>query len=285
MRRALRLTIAPILLAVAMQAWPAEVPEPGVVTIHCGELTAELQRSHAWNIQRILCRGVEIGTVTGAYGTVICVPAVGGWVGGLHTVGGVEQIEETVLAVDGDVVPLENGAEYSGERVVLRKQSLLDKVRLDATLTFEGNRITQRHSLSATEDIVVTVVYPFMYCVSAETTQWLAMTASGDLVEGEFTGESDLEWHDDWEWTAAYIPDRQTGFVLRHTSRPESATTATGYWEQDRYHKLYVRWQSEEEPWREGYSLSGEVGAACFTAPPTTWKDAARRTAAELVAQ
>lgn len=286
MSRAMQLTLPILLLAISMQPCPATgVPEPGVVTIHSGGMTVELQRSHAWNIQRISYRGVEVGTPTGAYGALISVPVTGGWIGGVHTAGGIERIEEIALTVDGEAAPLEDGAEYSGERVGLQKQSMLDMVRLDATLTIENGRIIQRHTLTAVEDVVVTTVYPFMYCVTADTSHWLAMTIDGETVEGGFTNSRDLDWHEDWAWTAAYIRGKRTGILMHHRSLPGDATTLTGYWDHERHHKLYVRWDSDEEPWREGYALTGEVVVACFTAPPAVWQGVAEQAAMELIAE
>ena len=59
---------------------------------------------------RLSWQGVELCTPTGAYATLLCVPAAGGWVGGAHTEGGVEEIESATLSVDGEVVELGDGA-------------------------------------------------------------------------------------------------------------------------------------------------------------------------------
>lgn len=281
-----RLTALGFLLTLAtMPAAAVGPPEPGVVTIHSGGTSIELQRSHAWNIQRISYRGVELGSPTGAYGALISVPATGGWIGGIHTIGGIEDIEEIALTVDGEAAALENGANYSGQLIVLHKRSRLDVVRLDATLTLQDGRITQRHNLTADEDVVVTTAYPFMFCVTAATTDWLALTSGGDTCEGTFSHSNDLDWRDDWEWTAAFIRGSRTGILLRHLSRPDQAGTATGYWDQERHHKLYVRWDSQQTTWREGYSLTGEVTLQPFTAPPAGWQEVARHLAGELVAE
>jgi len=258
-------------------------PEPAVVTVKCGGLTAELQRAHAWNLQRLSWRGVETCTATGAQGALLCVPAAGGWIGGAHTEGGVEEVGNATLSVDGEIADLADGAVYPCERAELTKTAMLDKVRLEAELSFEDGHITQRHTLTATEDVVVSVIYPFMFCVSAETTEWMAVTAAGEELTGEFANENELEWHEDWEWTAAFIADRRTGFLLRHTERPEGARVLTGYWDHERYHKLYVKLEIEEDPWPEGRRLDAEVAVECFEAPPETWRDVAREVAAGLV--
>ncbi len=278
-----------LLLAATLTAPPGsgadERPEPAVVTVKSGDMAVQLQRSHGWSIQRILCGGVEVGGPTGAWGAVVCIPAAGGWVGSAHTQGGVEQVEAVALTVDGEPVAMTDGAVYTGERAQFRKRAMLDRVQLEATLTLEGGVLTERHVLTATEDVVVTVIYPFMHCVTAETAEWMAVTTGGEEVSGEFTGSTDLDWHEDWDWTAAFIPDSRTGFLLRHLSRPEGATTLTGYWDQERYHKLYVKVEMQEEPWREGGALQSEVAVTCFRAAPADWREVARRTAAGLVAE
>ena len=282
----MRLTVPILLLAIAVVPCGATaLPEPGVVTLQSGGMTVELQRSHAWNIQRISYRGVEVASATGSYGALICVPVTGGWVGGPHTLGGIERIDEIVLIVDGESVPLDDGARYSGTRIVLHKKSMLDLVRLDATMTVHDGVITQRHTLTTTEDVVVTAAYPFMYCITADTTEWLAVTTDGETLQGRFIHGRDLQWHEGWEWTAAFIPGSATGVLMRHLERAEDAVTMTGYWDHERHHKLYVRWDSEEGPWREGKVLSGEFEFRAFTAPPAGWQDTARAIVSGLVVQ
>ncbi len=282
-----RLAIAAALLVmVACVPCRAEDPrEPAVVTLRSGGLSVELQRANAWTIQAITYRGVPIVTPTGACGAIACIPVAGGWVGSAHTSGGVERIEDVSLIVDWEFAELTDGATYTGERIVLQKQSMLDKLRLDATLTLTGGVLTERHELTATEDVVVTTVYPFMYCVSAATSEWMATTAEGVEQTGAFGAEDELQWHDDWSWTAAYIPERSTGVVIEHLAHPEGTRTLTGYWDQERYHKLYVRWDATEDRWREGFALSGEMALSCFEAPPAGWREMARQVASELVAE
>ncbi len=280
--RSLALAIA---VAAAVLALADGRPEPATVSLVSGGLTADLQARHAWNLQRISWEGVEVCTPTGAYGTLLCVPAAGGWIGGAHTEGGVEEIENATLSVDGEVADLTDGAVYPGERIELTKLSMLDLVQLDAQLILEDGRLTQRCGITATEDVVVSVVYPFMFCVSAQATQWLAVTGDGEELSGEFTGESGLEWHEGWQWTAAFIPEQRTGFLMRHVTAPEGARMLTGWWDTQRYRKLYVKLETEEDPWPEGLSLAAEVVVVCFQAPPATWQDAARAVAAGLVVE
>lgn len=282
----LPIAVALLLAIAACAPCRAEDPrEQAVVTLRSGGLSVELQRAHGWSIQQVLFRGVPIGTRTGAYGAVVCIPVAGGWVGSAHTEGGIERVEDVGLTVDGEFAELTDGAAYTGERIVLRKRSMLDKLRLDATLTLADGVLTERHELTATEDVVVTMIYPFMYCLSAETAAWLAETVEGEEQSGEFGAGGELAWHDDWTWTAAYIPGRATGVVIRHLAHPTEARTLTGYWDQERYHKLYVRWDADQEPWREGFTLSGEIALRCFEAPTAGWYEMARQVASELVAE
>ncbi|MEA3402031.1 MAG: hypothetical protein U9R79_12410 [Armatimonadota bacterium] len=261
-----------------------EQPEPGLVTIKCGGLTAELQRAHAWSLQGIMFEGVEIGTRTGAYGAVACVPAAGGWVGSAHSAGGVERVVDIALIVDGEPVGLEDGAVYACDRAVLVKRSMLDKLQLDATLIFEPEGITENHELTATEDVVVTVLYPFVHCVSAATAEWMAVTTEGEEEAGEFESSDDLQWHEDWEWTAACIPGERTGLLMRITRRPEDAPLLAGYWDRERDHRLYTKLVLDEDPWPEGRRVEAEVVVSCFRAAPGAWQETARERAAELVA-
>ena len=272
-------------LLVGSGAVADELPEPGVVVIKTSALSAELQRRHFWNLQRLSYRGVEVAGPTGAWGTVISVPAMGGWVGSGHTQGGVERIEEVSLTVDGEQVPLDDGAVYACDRAVLIKHSMLDKVRLEATYTFADETITESVRLTATEDVAVTTVYPFMHCLSPDTSEWFALTWDNEEAGGEFTDGGKLEWHSDWAWTAAYIPAHQTGFLLRSRMGLRDREVKMGYWDQERYHKLYVSEPPPEETWREGVSVEWAVTILCFEAPPDVWKQRACRRSLELIAE
>ncbi|MFW5866518.1 MAG: hypothetical protein ACOCX2_01805, partial [Armatimonadota bacterium] len=126
---------------------------------------------------------------------------------------------------------------------------------------------------------------PFMYPITADTSSWVAVTAEEERLDGDFGVGGALEWHDDWTWTAAFIPERSTGVVVRHLARPETIRTLTGWWDQERHRKLYVSWSGVPEPWPEGLTLSGEVALRCFEAPAVGWDEMARQVASELVAQ
>ncbi|NLO06964.1 MAG: hypothetical protein GX131_14150 [candidate division WS1 bacterium] len=272
-------------LAICLPVGADDPREAAVVTLRSGGLMIELQQAHAWNIQRILYQGGEVGSCTGAYGLVACIPAAGGWVGSAHTEGGIEQVQEVGLIVDGERAELADGAVYTGERIVLTKRSMLDKLQLEAMLVLDSGTLIQRHELSATEDIIVTTLYPFMYCITAETRRWLASTSGGEEQSGTFASGRELEWHEDWDWTATYLPEQRTGVVLRHLSVTDGAQTFTGYWDTERYHKLYVKWVPEQTTWREGQRLRGEVALRCYEAPPADWESVARATAAGLVGE
>lgn len=271
-------------LATASPAQTDDRPQPATVTLSSAGVSIQLQAAAAWNLQRIAYAGVEVAGPTGAYGTLLCVPAAGGWIGGLHTEGGVERVRAATLTVDGREVEPTDGAAYEGAHAELTKSSQLDVVRLDTRLILDAGRIIQRVTLEPTEDVIVSVIYPFMFCVSPQATAWLALTEAGEELSGEFTGDTEPVWHDDWVWTAAYLPTQRTGLLLRHTGRAEGARTLTAWWDTKRHRKLYVRLASDEEPWREGRRLEAEVTVVCFSAPPEGWQEVARAAAAGLVA-
>lgn len=282
-----------------------------VVTIKTGAMTVDISERAAWTIQRIVFKGTEVGTKTGAYGAVVSIPAIGGWVGTAHTEGGIEQIEEIALVVDGEAAELTDGASYACQRAVLTKRSMLDKIRLDATLTFENERITEHHVLTATEDVVVSRVYAFMHCVTNATRQWMAHLYDGREKSGEFTDSKDLNWHTGWEWTASYDPISGKGFLLRLLKLPEDSLppaageqpapaeenqeadkeeprkgveVQTGYWDHERYHKLYVQLVTGDTI-KEGTVLDCECVVTCFDAVSGAWQERARKLATELVAE
>lgn len=285
MRRVARFSLL-VCVALATAAFADDPrPDPAVVTLRSGELSVELERSHAWNIRRISFRGVPVGTATGAYGTLVSIPAAGGWIGGPHTEGGVEQVLEARLIVDGEEAALEDGAEYTCERAVFTKRSMLDRMQLDATLTLSGGRLRQQQRITATEAIVVDTVYPLMYCLTAETAEWLGVTAAGEEARGLFDGSSRLQWHEDWAWTAAFVPESRVGVVLRVTRRPEAGRLLLRYWDQERYHKLYLRLDANQRTWAEGHSAEVEAALECFEAPPDDWASTAQSVARGMASE
>lgn len=286
-------------------AAPAQAQDPrgnAIVTIVNGDLTVELREDAAWTIRRILHKEAELGTATGAYGVVISIPAIGGWVGTAHSEGGIEQIEEIALTVDDEPAELTDGAVYECERAELTKHSMLDKVRLDATLTFGNERIIEHHVLTVTEDVVVSRVYAFMHCVTNGTKEWIARTYDGQEEDGEFivrVGEASsptpLVWHTGWEWTAAYDPAAGAGLLLRYLDMPKQTTPTaegdvaekavevqTGYWDHERYHKLYTQLLAGDTL-KEGTVLDCKCVVTCFEAEPAQWQERAGQLAAELV--
>ena len=279
--------IGAALLLVACVVAPAaeDLPEPAVVVVKTGMLAAELQARHLWNLQRLIHHANEVAIPTGAYGTIISVPAIGGWVGSGHTQGAIEEIQQVSLTVDGEAAELTDGATYSGERIVLTKTSLLDKVRLESEYVFSAGRIHERVKLTALEDVAVTTIYPFMHCLSTEATQWMAISQDNKETRGEFSDSGELTWHEGWAWTAAYIPKSGTGFLLRHISAPQGLVVKTGYWDTDRYRKLYVSTPLDENVWRAGRSVEAEVVVTCFEAVPEEWKVVACQVAAGLAGQ
>jgi hypothetical protein len=281
------LAVVLVTLLVPPPAHAQDPREEAVMTLRSGGLSVELQRAYSWSIQKVSHRGVAVGTPSGAFGMLACVPVAGGWIGSMHTEGGVERVEEISLIVDGESVDIEDGASYTGERLILQKRSMLDKLQLDATLTLTDGMLMQRHDVTATEDVVVTVTYPFMFPISSEATRWMAVTSESETLDGDFGVGGALAWRDDWTWTAAFIPDRATGMVVRHLARPdgEAAATLTGWWDQERHRKLYVAWDGVAEPWPEGLTLSGEIALRCFEAPEVGWHEMARQVASELVAE
>lgn len=283
-RLAMVVCLAAVTLSAGMQSCADDPRSAAVVTVKTGALTVELSQAASWTIRSILYRGAALGTATGAYGAALNIPVIGGWIGSAHSQGGIEDIQELALIVDGEPAELTDGAVYPCQRAELTKRAMLDKVRLEATTTFENERVIEHHVLTAAETVVVRRVYPFMHCLTSATTEWMALTYDGLLKSGSFAESNRLDWHTGWQWTAAFDPVSCKGFLLRFLQMPQEVEAQAGYWPQDRYHKLYVQLMTGNTV-QEGTVLDCKCVVTCFEAPAAAWQEGAREVAQELAAQ
>src|SRR4051812_4722784 len=73
---------------------------PAVVAIETREMKVEFAGDRAWTIYRISYKGETEADKVGFYGTVFAAEG-GKWIGTGHNEGGLEQVQEVTLTVDG----------------------------------------------------------------------------------------------------------------------------------------------------------------------------------------
>ncbi len=222
------------------QLYDEGVPEQGMMTVQTEHLRAIFEAPSAWTLDEIWYDGIKLAGPTGHYGTVL-VPAGGAWIGTGHTEGGREVVHSLQMTVDGAEQPVQVGATIEGGEVTLVKRSTIHLFDATHTVTVLGDEIVERAQLTATEDHVLSLMYLFMHCIEPATTRWVAETPDGEIVEGTFESDKDMELERDARWAAEWFPEHNIAVVMYLTRIPEPDTSRVMMWDQERYHKFYVQ--------------------------------------------
>jgi hypothetical protein len=271
--------------AVAFCAGPP-APKPGpphVVTVATRDYTVEFAGDRAWTICRIVHKGAVLGDKTGFYGTVL-IPAGGKFIGTGHTEGGVEKIGKVELTVDGKPCELRDKAVYRGSRAVLAKRSVMGPLQLEAAYIVTDDCVLERHRYEALEDTKLHLLYAFMHCWLARTTEWTAEKTDGNMVEGRFDSNGDFELRQDVKWTALYDPESRRAALAWYPVPLAGQGHKTAYWDKTAYHKLYNQICSGT-PLAKGANFEAAVVVRGVEADAATWKDAVRAAAADTKAR
>ncbi|MEA3404059.1 MAG: hypothetical protein U9R79_22710 [Armatimonadota bacterium] len=219
------------------------VPEQGKMTGQTEHLRVVFEAPSAWTIDEIWYDGFKVAGPTGHYGTVL-IPAGGEWIGTGHSEGGREIVRELELIADGEPRPVQVGGTVEAEELTLTKRSTIHRFDATHTITLLGDEIVERAQLRATEDHELQLMYLFMHCIEPATPRWLAETPDGEIVEGTFEADKDMELARDARWAAEWFPEQQLSVLLYLTRVPEPADSAILLWDQPHYHKFYVKHNS-----------------------------------------
>jgi len=273
------------ILALALTAFPLQAatgPKPGppaIVTIKTRDMTVEFAGDRAWTIHRIFFKGALVADKVGFYGTVFA-PEGGKWIGTGHNEGGVEQVENVALTVDGEARPLADKASYCGHRAEIRKRSMMGPLRLDASYVVTDDSLLEHHAYEATADTKIGTLYAFMHAWLPSTTEWLAEKPDGTTAEGSFDNGGDFELKDDPKWTAIYDPKSRSAMLAWYPKPLVGQGIKTAYWDKTVYHKLYNQIYSHA-PVAAGARFEAAVIVRGVETDPPAWKSAARALAAE----
>jgi hypothetical protein len=252
---------------------------PAIVTIETRDLKLEFAGDRAWTIHRIYSQGELVADRVGFYGTVFAAEG-GKWIGTGHNEGGIEQVEDVKLIIDGKASELTDKAEYRGQRAEIRKRSTMGPLRLEATYIVTDDCILERHRYEATEDVKIGTLYAFMHPWLPRTTEWIAESADGAALEGKFDNSGDFKLKQDVKWTAIYDPTNRRVMLAWHPAPLAGQGLKTAYWDKTVYHKLYHQIHSHSSV-EKGTKFEAIVIVRGLTADPASWKEAARQCAAE----
>jgi hypothetical protein len=252
-----------------------------LVTAETRDFKVMFNEKSAWTLYEIHYRGTMMAGHNGFYGAVITLPGKS-FVGTGHTEGGQEQVEKVELLVDGRKRPLEDKASYKGHRVLLKKTSMIDKLKHSATIEVTDDRIREHHEFTAAEDEAVNLMYAFMHPWVPTTKYWIARPLEGELLRGEFVSDKAMKMKADVRWIALYDPTTKKGMVAAYPKPVAGKGLKNSYWDQPHYHKLYFQTLASETI-KAGTSFEYEIVLAGFESPLEGWEKKAISTAEKAV--
>lgn len=276
---------AAFLLATASLAAAADNKPgpPAIVTVETRDMRIEFAGDRAWTIHRIAYKGEIEADKVGFYGTVFA-PEGGKWIGTGHNEGGVEQVQEVSLTVDGKPCELTDKASYHGERAELHKRSMLGPLRLEATYVVTDDSVLERHRYEATSEVQIGTLYAFMHPWIPRTTEWMAELGDGAVIDGKFDNSGDFKLKLDPKWTAIYDPLSHRAMLAWYPVPLAGQGIKTGYWDKTVYHKLYNQiFAHATVP--GGTKFEAAVIIRGVEADEASWKEGAKACAANTKAR
>jgi hypothetical protein len=202
----------------------------------------------AWTISEIEYKGAVISGPTGFHGLVLAIgPAL--FIGSGHKEGGEEVVESIEVKLDGAVLDPPEGSLDCREAVITKRSQLGDWTH-EAVIRLTAEKLELDYRIKATKDTYIELMYPFMFCWSPLSTEWMAQTRNGEILEGEFRSDNGWQLEKDVDWSAIYIPDKQMAAVLRFDENlPDGALHKHGFWDREAYHKQYYQsfWRANIE--------------------------------------
>jgi hypothetical protein len=279
-----KLLLFAFLIAVSFSL--AAGPKPGpphIVTIETRDLKVEFAGDRAWTIHRIFFKGELTGDKNGFYGTVFSAEG-GKWIGTGHNEGGIEQVKNATLTVDGQPRDLADKAVYRGQRAEIRKRSMIGPLALEATYVVTDDCILERHRYEVTADVKIGILYAFMHCWLPRTTEWIAEKADGSAVEGKFDSSGNHKFTDDPKWTALHDPVGRRAMLAWYPKPLVGQGIKTSYWDKTVYHKLYNQIYSHAAV-AAGAKFEAAVIVRGVETNAASWKQAAKSLAAETKAR
>jgi hypothetical protein len=220
------------------------VPENGILTLKTANYAVPFCAQQAWTVQKIQYDGKTVAHERGFYGTVL-IPKGGKFWGTGHTEGGREIVHALKLTVDGKEQPVEVGKTVVGHKLVLRKQSTIWKFRCLSEVTVTDDRIVARTELEATDDVDLKILYYFMHCFVATTTQWMAELPNGDFTAGTFRSAGGFAVNKDTRWIVQFEPTMKLGILCYSPKVISGPGSMSKVWDLARYHKFYYQANTE----------------------------------------
>lgn len=209
-------------------------------TLESGDYKVTFSPKFCHTMRTISYRGHELGKETGFYGAVMA-PSPGKLIGAGHTEGGNENIISYSLTNDDQKIKPESGGIYKGNLLVLEKVSRLDNVIFMTRIQLSSDGIVEQKYFTALSAQNFHSLYVNMLCWDKVTTDWYALTASGQEVKGGFSGKTSWHLSDDVRWAAIYDSNAKCGIMMYYPQIIKGAIRKACFWEVPKaYNKFYM---------------------------------------------
>ena len=150
-----------------------------------GDYRVRINEKYKHTIREIVWQKNALATQTGYCGAILC-PASGKYIGAGHTEGGAEKVLSVKVFCDGkEVVPAAK-AVFKGEKVVVEKLSLFDKLLFRVVLELTPEGLIESKRFVATAEQKVHLYYAHIYCFNKDFTDYYALTAQNKVISGKF---------------------------------------------------------------------------------------------------
>lgn len=270
-------------LTIAGDFIPNLGPDLPGITIHSGDVSLLLRQKTQWTPGRFDYQGHPMTTERSAYGTVFLFPEIG-FIGTGHLENEPEEILSFSISVNGvEQNPLREVIE--GENVQVTRVSKIRSFTLTNVITLSGNRITERATVEAAEEVPLKLVYHFMHAWSPSVSDYLAGLADGTTESGQLRDDVDRKFHIEapTDWIAVFEPESQQFGVSYLSHQPDGVLTTSKLWNvPGTYRKYYLQaFYNESVP--AGFNGTWEMTTAFGSSGKEDWQMKATQLAESLL--
>ncbi len=246
-----------------------------VMVLRSGSYEVHVNPSTAWTPSAVRYDGIQVCLSNGFYGAVLWKGPGMSFIGTGHREGGVEVVTNLTLSVDGKAVPVVPGASYAGDKLVLTKRSLLDRLGAEAVLSVDAKGVGESLRITALGPQTIDGIYVFMHPFTTATREWSAGKGTNSY-SGELLSNNDWELRKEVDWVALYSPSDTLGAVVSYPEAYEAAGLKNGIWDLTRYHKLYLQ-PFAKRTFTPGETHAWSMHMRCFRVSPDKWREEARK--------
>jgi hypothetical protein len=213
-------------------------------TIVCGKYKIKISARYKYTMRQISYDGRVVGTRSGYYGTVMAL-AKGKYIGAGHNEGGEERVLKMDFFADGKTVVPKTGDTLTVKSFLMRKTAMMDKLYFKTELLINQDGITEQKQFQATAGQPLYYIYIYLLCWNKSTTDWIAETANGKIIQGTFQRKNrdKYTWHlqQNVKWVANYNRVTGQGMMMYYPDPIKGKGRKSAFWEvKDRYNKYYL---------------------------------------------